>query len=57
MKWFKDSYLNKTNNLNILDIGSLDNDEINYRKIFNEPNWTYTGLDVKKRKKCRYCNN
>ena len=48
MQWFKNTYLNKNQNLNILDVGSLDQiGDYNYRSIFNEPNWTYTGLDTK----------
>lgn len=46
MKWFKNEYLNKTANLKILDVGSLDGKgDFNYREIFNEKNWSYTGLD------------
>ena len=46
MKWFKDKYLNSSVNLNILDVGSLDKKgDYNYRKIFDEKSWTYTGLD------------
>ena len=46
MKWFKTEYLKTSANLNILDVGSLDNKgDFNYREIFNEENWTYTGLD------------
>ena len=48
MKWFKNTYLNKNDKLNILDVGSLEvSDEYNYKNIFNENNWTYTGLDIK----------
>ena len=48
MKWFKDTYLTETDKLDILDVGSLDTSEkYNYRNIFNEANWTYTGLDIK----------
>ena len=47
MTWFKNSYLKVSEKLDILDVGSLDNSgEYNYRAIFNEPNWTYTGLDI-----------
>ena len=46
MKWFKNKYLNTAANLKILDVGSLDGTgEFNYREIFNEKNWKYTGLD------------
>jgi len=48
MKWFKNNYLNKANKLNILDVGSFDQiGNYNYRDIFNEDNWSYTGLDIK----------
>lgn len=47
MKWFKNTYLNKKNTLNILDVGSLDySGKYNYKKLFDEPNWSYTGLDM-----------
>lgn len=46
MEWFKNKYLNTSTNLTILDVGSLDkNGDFNYRKIFNEEHWRYTGLD------------
>ena len=46
MKWFKDKYLNTSKNLKILDFGSLDRKgDFNYREIFDEENWEYTGLD------------
>ena len=47
MNWFKNNYLNFTDTLDILDVGSLDTsgNDYNYRSIFNNPNWTYTGLD------------
>lgn len=48
MKWFKKTYLNTSNKLDILDVGSLDNKgNYNYSDIFDEENWTYTGLDIK----------
>ena len=48
MEWFKNTYLNKTHHLNILDVGSLDViGDYNYKRIFNETNWSYTGLDIK----------
>ena len=47
MGWFKNTYLNTSNNLKILDVGSLDGKgSYNYSDIFNENNWTYTGLDI-----------
>ena len=46
MEWFKKTYLSTNNQLNILDVGSLDGKgNYNYSDIFNEKNWTYTGLD------------
>ncbi len=46
MKWFKNNFLNKSSNLKILDVGSLDNKgDFNYRTIFDEKNWSYEGLD------------
>lgn len=48
MKWFKDNFLNKQQELKILDVGSLDIiGNYNYKQIFNESNWSYTGLDIK----------
>ena len=48
MEWFKNNYLNKDHDLKILDVGSLDlTGNYNYRNIFNEKNWSYTGLDIK----------
>ncbi len=46
MEWFKNNYLNPVNKLEILDIGSLDGQNYNYKNIFNEKNWNYTGLDI-----------
>ena len=47
MGWFKNSHLNESENLKILDVGSLDSTgEYNYKNIFNEPNWEYVGLDI-----------
>lgn len=50
MKWFKNTYLKDNNYLNILDIGSLDTEgkDFNYKSIFNNENWEYTGLDFEK---------
>ena len=46
MEWFKNTYLNNSSKLNILDVGSLDkNGNYNYSDIFDEKNWTYSGLD------------
>ena len=47
MNWFKNTYLNSNDALEILDVGSLDTsgNNYNYKSIFNNPNWTYTGLD------------
>ncbi len=46
MEWFKNTYLDYSNKLEILDVGSLDpNGNYNYSDIFNEKNWNYTGLD------------
>lgn len=48
MKWFKNTYLDKEQKLKILDVGSLDQiGNYNYQSIFNESNWSYTGLDIK----------
>lgn len=50
MVWFKNTYLRVKDNLEILDVGSLDTsgNNYNYRSIFNSPNWFYTGLDFEK---------
>ena len=46
MELFKNTYLNKSKKLDILDVGSLDSKgNYNYSDIFNEEKWTYTGLD------------
>lgn len=46
MEWFKNTYLSIADNLEILDVGSLDKKgDYNYSDIFNEDNWNYTGLD------------
>ena len=46
MEWFKNTYLNPSQNLEILDVGSLDGKgNYNYSDIFDEKNWTSTGLD------------
>lgn len=47
MEWFKNNYLSKSSKLDILDVGALDGKgTFNYSPIFNESNWTYTGLDI-----------
>ena len=47
MEWFKNTYLSVADNLNILDVGSLDTKgTYNYSDIFDEKNWNYTGLDI-----------
>ena len=46
MKWFKNTYLKASSKLDILDVGSLDGKgDYNYSDIFDEENWSYTGLD------------
>lgn len=46
MEWFKNTYLNASDKLEILDVGSLDSHgNYNYSDIFNETKWNYTGLD------------
>lgn len=46
MKWFKNKYLKNSSNLKVLDVGSLDKKgDFNYREIFNDENFNYTGLD------------
>lgn len=48
MKYFKETYLNPSHRLKILDIGSFDRDgDYNYGLILNEKRWTYHGLDLK----------
>jgi len=48
MLWFKNTYLDSSDDLNILDIGSLDTTgkNYNYKSIFDSPNWKYSGLDI-----------
>lgn len=50
MSWFKNTYLNDNDFLDILDVGSLDTSgtNYNYKSIFNSPNWTYHDLDFEK---------
>lgn len=47
MNWFKNNFLDSDKYLDILDIGSLDTsgDNYNYKSIFNNRKWNYTGLD------------
>lgn len=47
MKYFRDKYLNAFANssLSVADIGS-QNVNGTYRPLFENPNWTYTGIDV-----------
>ena len=49
MEGFKNNYLNLKDSLDILDIGSYDasDNSFNYKKILNEKNWNYFGLDLK----------
>ena len=48
MFWFKNTYLDSSDDLKILDIGSLDTTgkNYNYKSIFNSSNWNYSGLDI-----------
>lgn len=58
MSKFVTSYLDNNNKLSILDVGSRDVyaekgikfqkklKHTNYKHLFNNPNWTYTGLDI-----------
>lgn len=49
MEYFKDSYLNKNEELKILDVGSFDKTgTYNYKMVLNEKKWSYTGLDLRK---------
>lgn len=49
MEKFKNNYLDKNSNLDILDIGSFDSNEepFNYGLLFNENNWNYCGMDIR----------
>jgi len=42
---FVTNYLDINKKLSILDVGSLDVNGT-YKESFNNPNWTYTGLDI-----------
>ena len=47
MEYFKNTYLNPSDELKILDIGSFDKTgDFNYGIILNEEKWTYSGLDL-----------
>lgn len=50
MNWFKNNFLDINDYLKIIDVGSLDTsgNNYNYKSIFNEPKWSYEGLDFKK---------
>jgi SAM-dependent methyltransferase len=45
MKDAVDRFMDKSASLNILDVGSYDVNG-SYRKLFDAPNWNYTGMDV-----------
>lgn len=48
MEYFKETYLNPSDNLKILDVGSFDKTgDYNYGMVLNEENWTYHGLDLR----------
>ena len=48
MEYFKNNYLNPSDELKILDVGSFDKTgNYNYGLLLNEKNWKYTGLDLK----------
>lgn len=47
MEYFKNTYLDPSAKLKILDIGAFDKTgNFNYGRILNEENWTYNGLDL-----------
>ena len=46
MKNFVEKYLDKEVCLKILDVGSRDGGNGNYKDLFNFDNWIYEGLDV-----------
>lgn len=49
MNWFKSTFLDKNNTLDILDVGSLNREgNKNYKSIFNKHNCNYVGLDYEK---------
>lgn len=45
MKCFVEEYLNKNNELDILDVGSYDVNGT-YKPLFQNPKWKYSGLDI-----------
>ena len=46
MEWFKNTYLDTSKKISILDVGSLDTSgSYNYSDIFKETEWKYTGID------------
>ncbi|MDD5226810.1 MAG: class I SAM-dependent methyltransferase [Candidatus Omnitrophica bacterium] len=45
MKFFVERYLDRSRELSVLDIGSKDVNG-SYRRLFDSPNWKYTGLDL-----------
>lgn len=45
MRYFVENYLDKSQNLEIIDIGSYDVNGT-YKSLFQSPNWAYTGLDI-----------
>jgi SAM-dependent methyltransferase len=45
MKYFTEKYLDKNQDLEILDVGSYDVNG-NFKKLFENPNWNYVGLDM-----------
>ena len=47
MKWFIDTYLDKTKKGNILDVGSYDVNGT-YKELFEETAYSYQGLDMEK---------
>ncbi|WP_283390293.1 class I SAM-dependent methyltransferase [Methanobrevibacter woesei] len=50
MEKFKNLYLNKEDNLKILDIGAYDSSGTNYNygRFLREKNWQYNGMDIQK---------
>ncbi|GAG13676.1 unnamed protein product, partial [marine sediment metagenome] len=47
MAEFVKKYLNRSDKLDILDVGSQDVNG-SYKDLFNWPTWNYTGLDIAK---------
>ncbi|MCZ2846229.1 MAG: methyltransferase domain-containing protein [Candidatus Bathyarchaeota archaeon] len=46
MRYFVDNYLDKSEKLEIADIGSYDVNG-SYKSLFDNPNWNYSGIDMK----------